>query len=126
MQRHFFARGQSQMRTKPRHIQRDPKLDTEWANWVAENLARGCDPEEILGILLKNNLPIGAIPRAVGARFPCNSSAIERLGVRRSVASDGTRIDYAALSLVRIARLETEAGVQGFLCQEGSRVGMEK
>src|SRR5262245_11989170 len=46
MQRHFF-RDQSQMRTKPRHIHRDRKLDTEWSNWIAENLARGCDPEEV-------------------------------------------------------------------------------
>ena len=47
----------------------------------------------------------------MGLKLPSNSSAIERLSVRASV-SDDTDIDYAALSLIRNTRLETEVGAQ--------------
>jgi hypothetical protein len=40
MQRHVFSCDQSQTRMKSPHIHRDPKLDTEWSNRVAETLAR--------------------------------------------------------------------------------------
>src|SRR4051812_4427769 len=45
-------------------------LDESWRVWLRDNLARRCDPEELVGIALRNGLPIGAIRECMGADFP--------------------------------------------------------
>jgi hypothetical protein len=49
------------------------RLDASWAGWLAENLRRGCNPEELLGILLSNAFDIRSIKSAMGAHYPVHS-----------------------------------------------------
>jgi prolyl 4-hydroxylase len=49
------------------------RLDASWAGWLAENLRRGCNPEELLGLLLSNAFDIRSIKSAMGAHYPVHS-----------------------------------------------------
>ena len=48
-------------------------LDESWTAWLRENIGRGCNPEELLGILLTNAVEIGSIRRATGMHYPAQS-----------------------------------------------------
>lgn len=45
-------------------------LDGRWSGWVAENLARGRDPDELRAILTKEGFAPQAIGRAMGDPIP--------------------------------------------------------
>jgi prolyl 4-hydroxylase len=49
------------------------RLDESWTAWLQENIGRGCNPEELLGILLKNAFEIGSIRDAMGTHYPRQS-----------------------------------------------------
>ena len=49
------------------------RLDESWTAWLRENIARGCNPEELLGILLTNAFEIGSIRSAMGTHYPAQS-----------------------------------------------------
>lgn len=51
----------------------DKPLDPSWSGWLAENLQRGCPPQELLGILLKHGFAVAAIRQAMGEQFPASS-----------------------------------------------------
>jgi prolyl 4-hydroxylase len=73
------------------------RLDAEWTAWLAENLARQCNPEELLAILLKHAFELESIRTAMGAHYPAHS--------RTALAAENRRpdpVDHAALAAVRI------------------------
>ena len=49
------------------------RIDESWAGWLQENLQRGCNPEELLGILLQNAFDVRSIREAMGPRYPAHS-----------------------------------------------------
>ena len=75
------------------------RLDESWQGWLKENIERQCDPEELLGILLKNNFTIDSIKMYMGDKFPGHS---ELLGA--AAEREKTDIDYKAISEVRLTR----------------------
>ena len=48
-------------------------LDSAWQDWLDTNIQRGCDPEELVSILLQNGFSIVAIRKAMGPEFPAYS-----------------------------------------------------
>jgi prolyl 4-hydroxylase len=42
-------------------------LDQSWQNWIRENLQRGCDPQDLLDILLKNGFAEESIMQSLAA-----------------------------------------------------------
>ena len=48
-------------------------LDESWTAWVRENIARGCDTQELLSILLRHEFNIRSIRTAMGIHFPEHS-----------------------------------------------------
>src|SRR5262245_10519090 len=50
-------------------------LDDSWRAWVKENIARRCDPEELVRILLRHEFSIESIREAMGQHFPAASVA---------------------------------------------------
>lgn len=53
-------------------------MDNRWISWVEENIHRGCNPEDLLAILLKNNFSVTAIRRAMGEKFPEHSALLKK------------------------------------------------
>jgi prolyl 4-hydroxylase len=73
----------------------DPRarpLDDSWKSWLSENLARNCDPRELLGILVKHKFALDSIIGAMGDRFPGND--VPREDLRRPADTP----DFLALS----------------------------
>jgi hypothetical protein len=64
-------------------------LDDRWTSWLTQNLARGCDPEELLGIVLEARFSLASVRAAMGSRFPADSTLL------RAAAPPP---DYAAIS----------------------------
>ena len=50
-------------------------LDGSWQSWLAENRARQCDAEELLGVLLENRFALDSIAEHMGESFPIRSAA---------------------------------------------------
>ena len=76
------------------------KLDGTWPAWLQENLDRKCDPEQLLGILLKNGFGAESIQQHMGTLFPSGSPLLKGMGQ----AKDGPAIDYTAVSRPRLTR----------------------
>ncbi len=74
------------------------RLDESWTAWLAENIQRRCNPEELLDILLKNAFDLGSIRSAMGAHYPAQSPV--------ALAAEGRadHLDYRALANVRLTR----------------------
>ena len=49
------------------------RLDASWTAWLKENIDRGCNTEELLGILLRNAFDIDSIRAAMGSHYPLHS-----------------------------------------------------
>ena len=81
------------------------RLDESWKGWLKENIERKCDPEELLGILLKNQFTVDSIRTAMGEKFPAHS---ELLGTLAEKESD---IDYKAISQPRLTRPDSGLNV---------------
>jgi hypothetical protein len=52
------------------------QLDDGWKGWLRDNIVRGCNPEELLDILLKNHFALDSIRHNMGEKFPANSSLL--------------------------------------------------
>jgi prolyl 4-hydroxylase len=83
------------------------RLDASWTGWLKENLQRGCNPEELLGILLKNAFDIRSIRDAMGSEFP-DQSPLALAAERR----EPDPIDFAAVASVRLT--QPGSGAQRF------------
>lgn len=83
------------------------KLDASWKNWLLENISRNCNPEELLGILLKNHFAVDSIRETMGEKFPTNSHLLESL--------PGNDIDYKSIAETGITRPGTGLHVQKVL-----------
>jgi len=68
-------------------------IDEIWTNWLSENLARNCPPQELLGILLNNDFTVNSIRLAMGNHFPENSPLL---------GPDSVSIDYEGIAKVAI------------------------
>jgi prolyl 4-hydroxylase len=75
------------------------RLDAQWSAWLGENIARGCNTEELLGILLRNAFDIRSIRSAMGVHFPEHSPLVPA-AERRAVAP----VDLATISSPRLAQ----------------------
>jgi len=67
-------------------------LDPSWCGWLAENLQRGCPPQELLGILLNHGFAVAAIRQAMGEQFPASSFLL---------GDAAQPIDHEALAAIR-------------------------
>lgn len=75
------------------------RLDTQWSGWLSENVARGCNTEELLAILLRNAFDIRSIRSAMGEHFPEHSPLVHA-AERRAPAP----VDLATISNPRLAQ----------------------
>jgi prolyl 4-hydroxylase len=55
----------------------EKQLDHSWKKWVEENIARGCDPQELFGILVKQGFSPDCIADAMGNRLPDGPGSLE-------------------------------------------------
>lgn len=78
-------------------------LDGSWPGWLAENIARGCNTEQLAGILRKNGFAEDSIRHHMGAHYPA------------TLAPDATGPDYAALCRIRLTRPDSGLNVQQLL-----------
>lgn len=74
-------------------------LDARWKSWLHTNIARKCDPEELLGTLLKNGFKLDAIRAGMGPHYPARSPTALAAG-----EAPPPPVDYAAVAATRIAR----------------------
>jgi prolyl 4-hydroxylase len=72
-------------------------LDVRWSSWVAENRARGCDPDELRAILTKEGFGPRAIGRAMGDPIPPGAAPDDE----PRVAPD---VDHLGLSRIRLTQ----------------------
>jgi prolyl 4-hydroxylase len=76
------------------------QLDDIWVAWLQQNLARKCDPKQLLEILLKNGFSEQSVREHMGTLFPAGSPLFRHiLQVDKVVVPD-----YKALSEIRITR----------------------
>jgi prolyl 4-hydroxylase len=68
-------------------------LDDSWKKWLAENLQRGCSPEELLAILLKHEFSLASVREGMGVCFPESTGALEN-----SAAGDQPQPDYRSIA----------------------------
>ena len=80
------------------------RLDTSWTQWLGENLRRGCNPEELLGILLKNEFDVRSIREAMGSHFP-EQSPLALAAENR----EADPVDFQAVANPRLTRPESGA-----------------
>jgi len=80
------------------------RLDAEWSGWLAENLQRRCNPEELLAILLKNAFDLESIRNAMGAHYPAQSHTALAAEHRRP-----DPVDHQGLAAIRVTRPNTGA-----------------
>jgi prolyl 4-hydroxylase len=80
------------------------RLDAGWTAWLAENLQRRCNPEELLAILLKNAFDLESIRHAMGAHYPAQSLTALAAENRRPDPAD-----HHGLAMVRITRPDSGA-----------------
>lgn len=83
------------------------RLDGTWPAWLQENLDRKCDPEQLLGILLKNGFTVDSIKEHMGTLFPAGSTLLKDT----AYANDGPQIDYAVITRPRLTRQDTGLNV---------------
>lgn len=83
------------------------RLDESWMGWLKENIERQCDPEELLGILLKNRFSPDSIRESMGDKFPAASPLLMETG--RDGADEP---DYKAISEPRLVRNQAGRKVQ--------------
>ncbi|MDE3015713.1 MAG: 2OG-Fe(II) oxygenase [Pseudomonadota bacterium] len=80
-------------------------MDKSWLAWTEENLRRGCNPEEILGILLKNNFAPAVIRQAMGDQFPAHSALLQAHAPRQLPPPAPAGVDYKSLCEIPLLRL---------------------
>ncbi len=73
-------------------------LDAAWRGWLQENIARRCDPKDLLSILLAHRFSIESIRLAMGEHFPAQWPLMGPQLEMRSA------IDHAAFSKVYITQ----------------------
>jgi len=83
-------------------------LDGSWPEWLKENIGRQCNPEELLGVLLKNGFSVDSIRQHMGEHFPAHSVLLT-MGADIHT-SEG--ISYTAIANVRLTRPDTGLNVQ--------------
>ena len=72
-------------------------LDASWLAWLEENLARGCNPVELVDILRKNDFSLKSVKDAMGDRFPVQREPL-------AAASERSYQAIASPALVRNPR----------------------
>jgi len=81
------------------------QLEARWQTWLEHNLSRGCDPEDLLRILLiKHGFPIDAIRRAMGSAFPAYSALLEAVPEALVHSDAAALVDHVGLTQVRFTR----------------------
>lgn len=77
------------------------RLDESWKGWLKLNLDRQCDPQDLLGILLKADFSADSIRESMGDHFPGHP------GIPADAAHDEQKPNHQALSQVRLTRPDT-------------------
>src|SRR4051812_32141761 len=65
----------------------DKNLDEAWRGWLRENLARRCDPEELVGVALRQGFSIASIRECMGSDFP-EASEMAQQALRAASAGE--------------------------------------
>jgi len=82
-----------------------PAFDVRWQSWVETNLRRGCNPEDLLRIMLiKHQFDIALIRSALGPYFPSDSALLQSLDEEALCGQKPPQVDYVALSMVGLTR----------------------
>ncbi len=87
------------------------RLDDSWKSWLKENIARKCDTEELLGILLKNEFTLASIEECMGEHFPSHSSFL----VDGPEGKNQYDSDHKAIAATRITRIDSGLNAQQLL-----------
>jgi len=53
------------------------RLDDGWKAWLGENIGRQCNPEQLLGILLKHQFSLDSVKESMGSHFPVGAAWLE-------------------------------------------------
>lgn len=85
-------------------------LDDSWQAWLKENIDRRCNPEQLLGILLKNNFTLHSIKLHMGEHFPAYAAALKNCPEEKP-----QDVDYAAISETRLTQLDSGVNALQFL-----------
>lgn len=88
------------------------RLDGTWPAWLQENLDRKCDPEQLLGILLRNSFHVDSIREHMGPLFPAHSPLL------KDIAVDPYQPDYRAFCSPPLLRRAASPALQ--------RIGADK
>ncbi len=91
------------------------KIEGDWLNWLQENLDRNCNPEELLGMLLKNDFDLNSIQRHMGLLFPKDSELLKKAGYTADARDQASGIDYAAIANPRITWKDSGVKAQQML-----------
>ena len=73
------------------------QLDHSWKAWVKQNIDRGCDPQELLGILVKQGFSRTSIADAMASKFPGGPGAFAE-ALRGSIGQP----DFRAIAKPRL------------------------
>jgi prolyl 4-hydroxylase len=84
-----------------RKIMSKKRLDESWKGWLKGNLDRNCNPEELLGILLKSEFSVDSIRECMGEKFPHHSDLLTGMEIPKD------DLNYQALSMIRLTRPDT-------------------
>jgi prolyl 4-hydroxylase len=85
------------------------RLDESWKGWLKENLDRKCNPEELLGILLKAEFSVDSIRECMGDKFPVHSDLLIGTEIQKQ------ELDYQALSTIRLTRPDSGVNAMKFM-----------
>lgn len=55
----------------------DTTLEPSWQRWVEDRLERECDPQQLVGTLLKNGVPLSSIADSLGDRLTLGTATFE-------------------------------------------------
>lgn len=80
-------------------------LDGTWPKWLRENLDRKCNPEQLLGILLRNGFSVPSIREHMGTLFPASSALLAEQAAE-------PLIDYLSISKARVTRPDSGLNAQ--------------
>jgi len=82
-----------------------PVFDIRWQSWLESNLNRGCNPEDLLRIMLvKHRFDPALIRSAMGPAFPSDSALMQSVREEALCRQKAPQIDHVALSMVRLTR----------------------
>lgn len=86
-------------------------MDRDWQRWVDECNEKGCSPDEVLSVLLKNGFLVPTIRQAMGNTFPEDSPILYNAPAQYPVGRITAGVDHKTISQFVSQRLEKIPGI---------------